>query len=685
MGNERLYPSIYGSITLRQKQIMASIAASSSSTPRPERGQLWRHRRNGVYAVVVRTGIQVVTGRVVITTAFDEETTPTLSDFVRENEYVIDFDGSRWIRGSSVYTVRLRSDDTVWAEDEDGDLDTMHPLRYFLETAEPAATPALASGLWPDSGPIATTGSDDEPAGAGGPARSRPTAGSSSSSSTAAFSSPAPRRGELWEHRLGGADAVVIGILEDGSVRAISRFGEISQGVDQFIELYTKVGEFDGSKWRDTFNTWGGTPIVTVSLTPSNTVKIVSSTGDIIMQSYGVKEFLDITTFQSAGPASAGSGGPARSRPTAGSSAASSSSSTAAFSSPAPRRGELWRQKHGRQKGAYSVVVEVGDKKLKQWNKFGMSTRPLSFFLAYGEYVGDFDGSRWTYDGETVSVRLANDDEDVMMVDENGNEWPVPIQSFFAFATFVSAGPVLGSRRNVKKRKRATSSSSSPGTRMPDDLRNAISNGTAEEVKELLAKGYDVNAIYEDGPQTVLWLALFNRNVEMVKLLLACGADVNPKLRDVNLRRGATYLLLLLAVEDPAGTGELMEMFKLLLEAGANINATYERRTMLQLAKEKGKFDFLVEMLKYSEREKTTCAICFEPFGAAPALIVKLACGHMFHRTCISKWAGSNSTCPECRRPIDPSELQGQGEIFVVAGNDADGNVVYKVRQELKF
>ena len=133
------------------------------------------------------------------------------------------------------------------------------------------------------------------------------------SSSMPAASTPAPRRGELWEHRRNGPDAVVIGINgPNGSVRAISRFGEILQGVDRFIELYTKVGEFDGSKWRDTFNTWGGTPIVTVSLTPSNTVRIVTgSTGDIIMQSYGLKEFLDITTFQSAGPASAGSGGPA--------------------------------------------------------------------------------------------------------------------------------------------------------------------------------------------------------------------------------------------------------------------------------------------------------------------------------------------------------------------------------------
>lgn len=503
---------------------------------------------------------------------------------------------------------------------------------------------------------------------------------------TSSSSTPAPERGQLWRHRRDGTYTVVTNIYAG---RVITNGGETTTlGTPRFSEFYREndyVGEFDGSRWD--YSSVAPNSTLTVRLNEDNSVSATYSYGprrrlqtDTFSFGY-VEFFFEKVTFQSApdpigvgsDEESAGAGGPA--------------SGSGASSTPRPARGQLWISAFG----DYCVILEVGKKRWHGEDVVGHINKIAGFydrvphFLSRHEYVGEFKDSRWTHDGKTVTVSLANDDKDVMMVDENGNEWPVPIQSFFAFATFVSAGPVLGSRRNVKKRKRATSSSSSPGTRMPDDLRNAISNGTAEEVKELLAKGYDVNAIYEDGPQTVLWLALFNRNVEMVKLLLACGADVNPKLRDVNLRRGATYLLLLLAVEDPAGTGELMEMFKLLLEAGANINATYERRTMLQLAKEKGKFDFLVEMLKYSEREKTTCAICMDPLGAAPALIVKLACGHMFHRTCISKWAGSNSTCPECRRRIDPSELQGQGEIFIFTGNDADGNVVYKLRQELKF
>ena len=39
-------------------------------------------------------------GRVV---TYGGETTPTVPDFVRENEYVGDFDGSRWLSGGSLY------------------------------------------------------------------------------------------------------------------------------------------------------------------------------------------------------------------------------------------------------------------------------------------------------------------------------------------------------------------------------------------------------------------------------------------------------------------------------------------------------------------------------------------------------------------------------------------------------
>ena len=253
-------------------------------------------------------------------------------------------------------------------------------------------------------------------------------------------SSPLPARGELWRRRRDGLYAVVIGILEDGNLRSISSFGDGGfWGVDQFIGLFTKVGEFDGSTWEDENGQWRG--ILTVSLTQNNTVKIVSSTGDIIMDSYSVREFLDKVTFQSAGPASAG----ARSPPTAASVAA-------AFSLPAPARGQLWRQKHGSLSGTYGVVVEVGDEKLKRWNKFGLSNLQSLGFLTYSEYVGDFDGSRWTYDGETVSVRLNDPPEGpspqtITVMGAVGPATVVGIQLFLERATFLSSStprPVRG-------------------------------------------------------------------------------------------------------------------------------------------------------------------------------------------------------------------------------------------------
>lgn len=601
MGNERLYPSIYGSIALRQKQIMASIAASSSSTPRPERGQLWRHRRNGVYAVVVTAGLGVVTGRVVITTAFDEETTPTLSDFVRENEYVRDFDYSRWIRGSSVYTVRLRSDDSVWAEDEDGDLDTMHPLRYFLQIS-----------TFQSAGPAS--------AGSGGPASI------AHSNLQGYLDSNFSETHTGWRVRFSFRDTPL----------------EARSALKSYLDGW--MGDWKWHSRSESIQTDG-------------------------MEGLYDGRRLDPATFTNRMMAPPNS----------------------------TRVRVLTNGPDGQDPSTYFRWFLFWIP--KRWS---YPTRFIDIFInmlsrRFSEFPSSDISERYDNRNSLVSMSFGRDSslagpgsgastETAIEMSGAGAGGPARSRPTAGYADFNELfGSDSDNEPNVKKRKRATSSSSSPGTRMPDDLRNAISNGTAEEVKELLAKGYDVNAIYEDGPQTVLWLALFNRNVEMVKLLLACGADVNPKLRDVNLRRGATYLLLLLAVEDPAGTGELMEMFKLLLEAGANINATYERRTMLQLAKEKGKFDFLVEMLKYSEREKTTCAICMDPLGVAPTLIVKLACGHMFHRACLSAWTGSNSTCPECRRRIDPSELQGQGEIFIFTGNDADGNVVYKLRQELKF
>ena len=43
------------------------------------------------------------------------------------------------------------------------------------------------------------------------------------------------------------------------------------------------------------------------------------------------------------------------------------------------------------------------------------------------------------------------------------------------------------------------------------------------------------------------------------------------------------------------------------------------------------------------------CSICLE--GTCPPLL-KLYCGHSFHKHCISRWFKTHNTCPVCRQLI---------------------------------
>ena len=53
-----------------------------------------------------------------------------------------------------------------------------------------------------------------------------------------------------------------------------------------------------------------------------------------------------------------------------------------------------------------------------------------------------------------------------------------------------------------------------------------IREGDGERVKELIASGYDVNAIFEDG-KTPLISAAHHGHFEIVEMLVEAGADVN--------------------------------------------------------------------------------------------------------------------------------------------------------------
>ncbi|KAJ8633844.1 hypothetical protein MRB53_027180 [Persea americana] len=50
------------------------------------------------------------------------------------------------------------------------------------------------------------------------------------------------------------------------------------------------------------------------------------------------------------------------------------------------------------------------------------------------------------------------------------------------------------------------------------------------------------------------------------------------------------------------------------------------------------------------------CAICLSEFAGDDVLRLLTACSHAFHLGCIDLWFESHTTCPVCRRELDPAE-----------------------------
>lgn len=104
-------------------------------------------------------------------------------------------------------------------------------------------------------------------------------------------------------------------------------------------------------------------------------------------------------------------------------------------------------------------------------------------------------------------------------------------------------------------------------------LRQAAQDGDLATVKELLARGADVNAKDKDDQTAVLWVAPARDNPEMAKFLIAQGADVNAK-----DKHGNTALMIAASQSNPG-------IMTVLIEAGAAVNAqNNEGRTALMAA-----------------------------------------------------------------------------------------------------
>jgi hypothetical protein len=99
-----------------------------------------------------------------------------------------------------------------------------------------------------------------------------------------------------------------------------------------------------------------------------------------------------------------------------------------------------------------------------------------------------------------------------------------------------------------------------PGLPVNEQLRLAAGNGSMEQVKNLLEKGADPNAV-DEYRNTLLMYAAGSGNPEVVKFLVDKGLDVNAK-----SKIGSTALM------DAARTTNI-EIAKTLIDKGADVNA----------------------------------------------------------------------------------------------------------------
>jgi hypothetical protein len=52
------------------------------------------------------------------------------------------------------------------------------------------------------------------------------------------------------------------------------------------------------------------------------------------------------------------------------------------------------------------------------------------------------------------------------------------------------------------------------------------------------------------------------------------------------------------------------------------------------------------------DADGTECSICLSPFQPHEPGVVRVKCGHLFHRKCLEPWFQGHDTCPVCRAEL---------------------------------
>jgi ankyrin repeat protein len=135
----------------------------------------------------------------------------------------------------------------------------------------------------------------------------------------------------------------------------------------------------------------------------------------------------------------------------------------------------------------------------------------------------------------------------------------------------------------------AALSCATPHADQEEALKEAVFKGDAKQIKELLAKGADVNAKDNQGMTALMWAAKYGwLHEDTSRLLLEKGADINARAND-----GSTALMW--AARANCYTAPII---KILLENGAEMNAKDNLgRTALRWARTVG-FPMTAEFLK---------------------------------------------------------------------------------------
>lgn len=122
-------------------------------------------------------------------------------------------------------------------------------------------------------------------------------------------------------------------------------------------------------------------------------------------------------------------------------------------------------------------------------------------------------------------------------------------------------------------------------------LTSAVGNNNVDEVKEILAKGVDVNGFDEMG-RTALLTAAQKRYISIVQLLLEAGAD--PNLGDDE--RDQTPLMVAIGASEQSRS-----ICSLLIAAGANVNAqTTDGMTPLMWAAQFGNLEITEMLIRFN-------------------------------------------------------------------------------------